>query len=153
MGELFVRVLDWIEEQPDWARPILYGAVAVPAFAVLRGAIVLVPLVAVVMLVRGEPVARELALLAAAFALAVAGGALSGAAYSLLGRHTRRIAIVGPYLAGWLSCWPYVLALMAILWLHDEIEETARLGHMAMLLGTMTFWVGLLVGHFFLRED
>jgi hypothetical protein len=46
-----------------------------------------------------------------------------------------------------------VLALVAILWLHDEIEETARLGPMVMLLGAMTFWVGLLIGHFFLRED
>jgi hypothetical protein len=153
MGELFVRILDWIDEQPDWARPILYGAVAVPAFAIFRGAVLLVPLVAILMLVQGEPVARSLALFAAAFALAITGGALSGAAYSLLGRHTRKIAIVGPYLAGWVSCWPYVLALMAILWLHDEIDETARFRHMAVLLGAMTFWVGLLVGHFFIRED
>jgi hypothetical protein len=154
MNGLFGRTFTWIESQPEWLRPILYGAVTIPAAVILRGGLILIPVLVLAAVIRGQPIAQDLLLVTVAFMLAVAGGAASGAVYSLIGRHVRELGVVGPYLAGWLSCWPYVLVLLAILRLEKARPVAASLdrGEGIVLVG-MTFWVGLLVGHFLLRDD
>jgi hypothetical protein len=68
-------MLDWVEQQPDWLRPVIYGPILLAYGILLKGGIVLIPL-------------------AIYFAFAGAGGAVLEATF-LLGFLFASAAIAG----------------------------------------------------------
>jgi hypothetical protein len=154
MGDFVADVLQWIEDQPVWVRPALYGALLVPAWSIKRGALYILPIAGVLILFTHEHPFRAFGLLLLMYTLAVAGAALSGLAYSFVGSRVRGAPILGPYLAGWVSCWPYVLVILFILRLKKGTPLTTSFENAEWAtLGFMTLWVGTLTGFFLFRDD
>jgi hypothetical protein len=154
MGNLIAALVDWIEERPGWLRPALYAALLVPAWAFKKGGLVILPILIIGILVAAEHPVRTLGVGLLIFAIAMAGAALSGLAYSFLGRHLRHTSVIGPYLAGWLSAWPYVLAVLIIIRLHKDTPLAAPVQNAELFtLVLMILYVGSTVGFIFFRND
>jgi hypothetical protein len=149
-----LAVWEWIERKPLWQQHVLKGALVVVGCAFLRGAWLILPLGALVLVVRDgvDGLVTFLQVLVA-FVVAVLGGALAGAVYTLIGRHFRRIPLVGPFVAGTLSAWPYVLVVLGILDWWDPSAGFLRPRQMAAVVALMSAWIGLGVGYAVLRDD
>jgi hypothetical protein len=153
MRDFVADVLHWIDDRPAWIRPALYGALLVPAWAVRKGALIIIPIAGVVVLLTHEHPFQAIGRGLLIFTLAVGGAALSGLAYSLLGRRVRDARLIGPYLAGWLSCWPYVFVLLVIMRLYEGTPVTTSFEDSEwFVLGFGTFYVGAMVGFFLFRD-
>ena len=153
MRELLPAVFNWIEDQPAWLRPPLYGALLVPAWALARGALFLLPVAFVAVLLTSDHPLRSIGTGLLIFSLAVAGAALSGLAYSLLGRPVRGVPIIGPILAGWLSSWPYAFTLLLIIRLFDGVPIVAPFGRPEWFtFGFGTLYIGAMIGFFLFRD-
>ena len=119
-----------------------------------EGALLIVPIVIVGVLATGEHPLRTLGLGLLVFGLAAAGAALSGLAYSFVGRHLRPTRVIGPYLAGWFSTWPYVLVVLIIIRLHEGTPLAASLKNAEWFtLGLGILFVGAIVGFAFFQGE
>ncbi len=90
---------------PAWLRPAAWGALLLAALVSLR-----------VLLVLPMAASRPALLLEALRVVlaASAAGAVGGLAYGLLGRPLRRVPVAGPYLAGTVAVFGYLLAILAL---------------------------------------
>jgi cbb3-type cytochrome oxidase subunit 1 len=118
-----------------------------------RGALLLLPIAIIVVFVTDEHPLRTLGTGLLIFCLAVAGAALSGLAYSFVGRRVRETRFIGPYLAGWLSTWPYLLVVLVIIRLHKGIPLTDPFaGADWFVLAFGTLYAGTALGWMFFRD-
>lgn len=96
-----LQVKKRVEQLPEWAQPAAWGALLVGSWTVLR---------IVLSLVR-EPASTTAPVVT--LAISMAAGAVGGFAYHIIGRHLRNVAVVGPYLAGFVSVFAYLIVLNA----------------------------------------
>jgi hypothetical protein len=153
MTGVMKRIVEWVEGQPEWARPILYSSMIVPAFAIRRGGVIIIPLAVVYSIYASSSVLSLLATLVGVFGIAIGGAALGGASYSFVGRHARHVPIIGPYLTGIISIAPYIAALTLLLRLKESVSLTASISPLELATfgaGTMLF--GLLIGFMWFRD-
>lgn len=133
----------WLERQPAWLRPPIYGALIVVFLMGARGAAFTLPLLVVAVLFISKHPARDLALGAALVGAAIVGGGLAGLAYSVAGRWVRPIPTIGPYAAGVLTVAPYMAVITLIVRVSDarplvspiQTAEVIAFGIMSVLFG------------------
>ena len=148
------KLADWIDGLPEWARPVAYGAGFIVVLMGYRGAFLALPVLIGVLLFKSPQPLPDLLRVVLVLGMAVTGGGLSGAAYSLMGRYLRRISLVGPYLAGVVTTLPYMAVVILIVRLLDR--EPVFQSPTPLDLGVLAFMsllFGPLVGHVFFRVD
>ena len=114
MRNVLNRVGTWIEAAPGWLRPPLIGALIVVALTASRGGLFVIPIVVVILLLTSPTPLVHLGLVLLLFALAILGGALAGFSYSLSARVLKPIPLVGPYIAGIVTFFPYAVMVVGI---------------------------------------
>jgi hypothetical protein len=115
-GGLLLRMLDWVEQQPDWLRPVIYGPILLAYGILLKGGIVLIPLAIYFAFAgAGGAVLEATFLLGFLFASA----AIAGLVYSIVGRPLRAVPGVGRYAAGVVTLVPYMAAGGALINVSD----------------------------------
>jgi hypothetical protein len=93
LGEIIVRVFDFVESRPSWLRPPLYGAVFIYAFEMWRGALILGPILLVGLAIKEPSTAWRLLLVLVA--LAPAAGFAGGLLYILPRPLTKHLGKAG----------------------------------------------------------
>jgi hypothetical protein len=141
-----------IDALPPSLKPAAFGATVVVMFAMARGAVYLVPVLVVYVLATSPDPWSTLMTAAGIFVLAMLGGALSGFAYSLLGRRLRTAFPGGYYLTGIVTLAPYMFLLTYIarltdgipLWHRPRVPDFAISGFMTLLFGVVVgrAWFG-----------
>ena len=115
------RVGNWIEAAPGWLRPPLVGALIVVALTASRGGLFVIPIVVVFLLLTSPTPLVHLGLILLMFGLAILGGALAGFSYSFSARWLKQIPLIGPYVAGMVTFFPYgVMAVGIVRLLNGE---------------------------------
>lgn len=114
------RISAWVDSLPKFWQPVAYGALLIFIFSGLR-VLWAVPIVAAIALYTHESRhlgdARALALIP----LAIVGGGLSGLSYSLVGRRIASVSRIGPFAAGFVAAFPYiVLLLLSLRWIQRQ---------------------------------
>jgi hypothetical protein len=131
---------------PRWLRPPLARAALLVCIVLFRA------VVALPRLLRSEV---EWADFLRALAGAAALGALSGLAYSLIGRPLRRVRKAGPYLAGIVTFAAYIFPLM--FWGHiifgGEPLADPQDPFLLPFLSVLTLIVGPIMGHRWFKDD
>ena len=137
------RLAARIDALPPTIRPAAFGALLIVFFAMARGAWLVLP-IALIYVLATSPHAWDSIMTGVGIALlAMAGGALSGLAYGLIGRHVRTAVRGGYYAAGIVTLAPYMLVLSFIfrlsegepLWQRPSGSELAISGGMTLLFG------------------
>jgi hypothetical protein len=111
---LAFRILAWVEDLPEFWKPVAFGALFIVAYAIMFGGVITIPIIAAVICFRSATPLAELGRLAAILLLAVVGGGLSGLSYTLTGRFLRRVPWIGPFVAGVATAIPYSVLLVLI---------------------------------------
>jgi hypothetical protein len=83
-------------------------------------------------------------------AVATTAGALGGVAYGVLGYRARRVPRIGPYLAGIVVVFAYVLPLLFAF--SFEVPELVRTVHGWVITLVVSLFFGVIVGHSWFRE-
>ena len=104
----------WLAALPDWLRPALFGPLLLLHFAASRGAIIVLPILAIVVLGTSRDPLADYLYAAKVYLLLLVACAVGGLFYGILGRRIRTVPIIGPYLAGILALFPYVLCLFVV---------------------------------------
>ena len=135
------RLIAVAQKLPPWLRPAFFGAVALVTVVGLR------MLFALPLILKQHKVSEfALGLLAATGA-----GAAGGLGYTLLGAPSRRIPLVGPYVAGVVSVGAYMLALLLVApYISNEPLIDDQAGAIIFLVVTVFF--GLVFGHSAFRD-
>ncbi|AHG92874.1 hypothetical protein J421_5339 (plasmid) [Gemmatirosa kalamazoonensis] len=111
------EVLKNVESLPEWARPPFYGAFFV--YALMAGrAILLLPLLAIGVLVKGPEFVLQALWVAIVGGLA---GLAGGTAWSLARTAPRRVGRPGTYVKWWLAVAVYMATAFALL-SRDEVD-------------------------------
>lgn len=144
---LVERLAARIDDLPPTVRPAAFGASIVLMFAMARGAWIVVPVAVIYVLATSPDPWAWLMTGVGISVLAIAGGALSGLAYGLVGRHVRSAFRGGCYLAGLVTLAPYMFLVPYILRLADGVPfwHRPRGGELA-ISGIMTLLFGLVLG-------
>jgi hypothetical protein len=111
MERMLERITTWIDSLPDTLRPATYGALFIVLFMLMRGAWLVAPLAIIYVFVTSATPLSDIARGASVVGLAMVGGALSGLAYGLVGRHLRTAMPGGRYLTGIITIAPYMFLL------------------------------------------
>lgn len=111
---LAFRILGWVEDLPEFWKPVAFGALFIVAYAIMFGGLITIPIIAAVICFRSATPLAELGRLAAILLLAIVGGGLSGLSYALIGRALRRVPWIGPFVAGVATVIPYSVLLVLI---------------------------------------
>ena len=114
------RIAAWIETLSPTLRPVAYGAFLVVLFMIKRGAVIIVPIAAIYVLITSATPLLDFGRGIAVAGLAVLGGAVSGLAYGLVGRHVKAAFGGGRYVAGIVTSWPYMLFAEYVVHLLDR---------------------------------
>jgi hypothetical protein len=148
------RLAARIDALPPTIRPAAFGALLIVFFAMARGAWLVLPLALIYVLATStDPWASIMTGVGIAL-LAVAGGALSGLAYGLLGRHVRRVVRGGYYLTGILTLAPYMFVLPFIRRLGEGEPFWRRpSGGELAISGGLTLLFGLVLGRAWFGSD
>jgi len=112
---LLQRLAARIDALPEFWRPAAYGAGIVIMWMGMRGALFALPIVAVYVFITSQTPFADLGKGILVVVLAMLGGALSGLAYSAVGRPLRQFGPIGGYLAGVITLAPYMFVLIYIL--------------------------------------
>lgn len=148
------RFANRVDSLPRWAQPMVYGACFVLVLMGFRGAAVVLPVLILVVLVASETPVLDIVRVFGVLGLAVLGGGLSGASYSLLGRHGRRVRLIGPYIAGVLTVVPYLLVLILVVRLLEQEVVFAPVGRAELfVVAIMAGIFGPVIGHMFFRDS
>ena|SRR6266852_1845936 len=99
---MLARLILFGQRLPPWLRPAFFGASALFLVVGLR-------MLFVIPVILKQHKAGEFAL---GLLAATSAGAIGGFGYTLLGAPSRRIPIIGPYVAGVISVGAYMLALL-----------------------------------------
>ncbi len=119
------RVGTWVEKAPPWLRPPLIGGLLVIMLTASRGGLVGIPIILVALLLASSTPLLHAGLLLLIIGLAVVGGVLAGFSYSLSVRWLKHIPVVGPYVAGMATFFPYGVGVVGIVRLLNEIPLLA----------------------------
>jgi hypothetical protein len=150
---LTARLMARVDELPEFARPIVYGALVVLFAMSLRGALFIVPIVVIYVLATSHTPLADLTLGASVAGLAVIGGAFAGLSYSLLGRYVRRFGLLGRYFAGITTIAPYILVLIFIIRVADHKALYAPLIEEDwVIFAFMSVFFGIVIGASWFRE-
>ena len=103
-----------IDALPEFWRPAAYGAGIVLMWMGMRGAIFVIPIAVVYVFITSQTPLADLGKGVTVVALAMLGGALSGLAYSAIGRRLLKFRPIGRYLAGTITLAPYMFVLIYI---------------------------------------
>jgi len=149
---LSARLQQWFDGLPPFWQPVGLGAGLILVLMAARGGMFLWPLALVWALFSSEP-ARNVELVVGIPLAAVAAGAVSGLAYTLVGRRAARLPLVGPLIAGILTVPPYMVFLVALLRMdaHQRILELTLRNSERFTFLVSTVLFGSLVGYAFLR--
>lgn len=148
------RFANWIDSLPSWAQPTVYGACFILLLMGFRGAAFVLPVLILVVLIASDTPVLDIAKILGVISLALVGGGLSGAFYSLLGRHARRVMLVGSYLAGLLTVVPYLVVVILIVRMLDGDAVFAPVGRAEVIvLAIATGIFGPVIGHMFFRDS
>ncbi len=120
-------VAAWIDSLSPTLRPAAYGALAIVLFMLMHGAWIVAPILVVYVLLTSHTRLATLGLGLSVIGLAMAGGALSGLAYGVLGRHIQRAFRGAWYLTGIVTIAPYMFLLPFISRIADHKPFFARL--------------------------
>jgi hypothetical protein len=151
---LATKLQAWLSTLPEFVRPVAEGALAIVMFMLARGAIFILPIAVLVVLLKSPTPLADLAQFAGFLVIAILAGALSGLAYTLIGRRLRRLGAPGYYLSAIVTAAPYMLVLIHL--------DTDRNSHS--LLHSPEAWeygfaavvsviLGILFGHAFYKRD
>jgi hypothetical protein len=142
------RIEARIDSLPDWLRPAAFGALFIVAFAMMRGAWIILPIV-VIYVFATDPAPWQFVAHGFAIAgLAMLAGGLSGLAYGLVGRHIQRAFVGGWYLTGVVTATPYAILLTYIDRLFDHKPLLAPLaGQDLGLSAGLALFIGIVIGH------
>jgi len=136
------RFFTFAERVPSWLRPAFFGAAALFSVVVFRMLFALPGIVQ-------DP--AKITEFASVLLAATGAGAMGGFGYTLLGAPSRRIPIVGPYVAGVVSVGAYMLALLFVApYISREPLVEDRAG--AIIFAVVTLFFGLLFGHAAFRD-
>ena len=148
------RLGAWIDGLPPAIRPAVYGALLIVLFMMMRGAWFVVPIALVYVFVTSAHPWRDVGTGAGIVALAMLGGALSGLAYGLVGRHLKQAFPGGRYLTGILTVAPYMVLLAFIIRLGDGEPLWRPLATKDFIIsGFMTLLFGAVLGHTWFAPD
>jgi hypothetical protein len=109
------QTLTALERVPAWLRPAAYAPLLLLYIVMLRGGVVLFPILLVLLLVRGPAFLPEVEKGASIVVYAVIAAIVSGLTYGIIGRPLRSIPLLGRYLAGVVATAPYVAGVAATL--------------------------------------
>jgi hypothetical protein len=141
------RVAAWIDSLSPTLRPAAYGALVIVLFMLMRGAWIVAPILVLFVLLTSHTPVATLGLGLAVIALAMVGGALSGLAYGVLGRHVQRAFRGAWYLTGVVTIAPYMFVLPYILRIADHKPFFTRLsGEDVAIAVAMALLFGLVMG-------
>ena len=148
------RLAARIDALPPTIRPAAFGAVLIVCFAMARGAWLVLPVALVYVLATSPHPWQSVMTGVGLAALTMAGGALSGLAYGLVGRHVRTAVRGGCYVAGIVTLAPYMFMLSFIFRLSEGEPlwrplSGAELG----MSGFMTLLFGLVLGRAWFGTD
>jgi hypothetical protein len=148
------RLAARIDALPPTIRPAAFGALLIVFFAMARGAWLVLPIALIYVLATSANPWESIMTGVGIALLAMAGGALSGLAYGLIGRHVRTAVRGGYYLAEILTLAPYMFVLTFILRLSEGEPLWRRLngGELA-ISGGMTLLFGLVLGRAWFGPD
>jgi hypothetical protein len=136
-----------VDTLPPSIRPAVFGALLIVLFAMARGAWLVLPLALIYLFATSTHPWTSLMTGVVIAVLAMAGGALSGLAYGLVGRHLRTAVRGGYYLTGILTLAPYMFVLTLILRLSKGESLWHRLsGTELAMSGILTLIFGLVLG-------
>ena len=132
-----------IDALPPTIRPAVFGALLIVFFAMARGAWLVLPLAVIYLFATSTHPWASLMTGVGIAVLAMAGGALSGLAYGLVGRHVRTAVRGGYYVTGIVTLAPYMFLVPFILrlgegeplWHRPSGAELAASGGMTLLFG------------------
>jgi hypothetical protein len=154
MQRMLERITTWIDSLPDTLRPAAYGALFIVLFMLMRGAWLVAPLAIIYVFVTSATPLLDIARGASVVGLAMVGGALSGLAYGLVGRHLRTAMPGGRYLTGIITIAPYMFLLTVIIRLADgkPLWQPLAASDIWVSVG-MSLLFGTVMGHtWFARE-
>lgn len=154
MSRVLERLGGWVESLPPTVRPAAYGAYIIVAMMLMRGAMIIVPLAIVYVLATSHTPLVILGRGAAVVILAMLGGAASGLAYGLIGRHLQRAFPGGRYLTGIVTSLPYMVCLVVVDRLLDQKALWTPLTRtdLGISIG-MALFFGPVIGHFWFAPD
>jgi hypothetical protein len=112
------RITAQIDALPEFWRPVAYGACLLLIWMGMRGALI-IPVAVIVLFATSETPLADLGTFAVVVAFAIVGGALSGLAYSVLGRHVLKLKGIGRYLAGIITLAPYMFVMVHVIGFTD----------------------------------
>jgi uncharacterized membrane protein HdeD (DUF308 family) len=148
------RLAARIDTLPPSIRPAAFGAMLVVMFAMARGASIILPIIVVYVRATSPDPWASLMTGVGIAVLAMIGGALSGFAYSLVGRHLRKAIPGGYYLTGIVTLAPYMFVLSYIVRLSDGVSlwHRPRGGEVA-ISGVLTLAFGIALGRAWFGEE
>ena len=148
------RLAASIDALPPSIKPAAFGALIIVMYAMAHGAWIVLPIAIVYVLATSPDPWSSLVTGAGIAFLAMAGGALSGFAYSLVGRHLRTVLPGGYYLTGIVTLAPYMVMLTFMSRLADGVSLSQRprasdLG----IGGFLTLLFGIVLGRAWFGPD
>jgi hypothetical protein len=153
-SSLAERLAARIDALPPSIKPAAFGAMVVVIFAMARGAWLILPVLVIYVLATSQDPWSSLMTGVGIAVLAMLGGALSGFAYSLVGRHVRTAIRGGYYLTSIVTLAPYMLVLAYIVRLGDGLSlwHRPRASEFA-ISGLMTLLFGVVLGRAWFGPD
>lgn len=148
------RLAARIDALPPTIRPAVFGALLIVFFAMSRGALLILPIALIYVLSTGtHPWASIMSGLGIGL-LAMAGGAVSGLAYGVIGRRVRTAVRGGCYVSGIVTLAPYMFVLPFIVRLSEGEPLWHRLsGSELAMSGGLTLLFGLVLGRSWFGAD
>lgn len=144
----------WIDALPPTIRPAAYGAFLVLTIVLMRGAFILVPILIVYDVVTSRTPMVDIGRGAAISMLAMVGGAASGLAYGLVGRHVQHAFPGGRYLTGIVTILPYVCFAIFVIRLVDHKALWTPFTRFDLAIVTaMTLFFGSFIGYAWFGPD
>lgn len=148
------RIGGWVDALPPSIRPAAHGALLIVLFMLMRGAWLIVPIAIVAVFFTSSTPFATLGRGATLVLLALGGGALSGLAYGLVGRHVQHAFRGARYLTGIVTIAPYMFVLVYIIRLADNKPVLAPWTRDDLIvMVAMTLFFGIVMGATWFSPD
>ncbi len=139
-----------VERLPVWLKPAVFGPAILLSLVLLRGGILVIPVV--IFLIFTAP--ADLGAFAALFGLLLAAAAVGGLLYGVIGRPLRQSSEVGRYPAGVLAVAPYIAGIVSTRHYFDQggplLAAWSRADLWIFVVVSLVF--GTVVGHTWLGD-
>jgi len=129
-GRSFGQTLQWmfqfVENQPAFLRPALYGAFFIWALILFRGGLIVLPIALPILFFSNRHLFWQLLL--TFLVLAPAGGFAGGLLYGLISPIANRLGVVGTALKFTVAAWAYLVVLVFVIIPFVEPEKHRIVG-------------------------